>query len=1025
MTSIRRETASAPVRRIRIHPLSTLIMGVSGLALLASAAQAQATNADAATDLNELVVVGSQIKGANVAGALPVTRIDAQAIETIGAISGDELFRALPSNGALLTNNVNYTAGINAVRGDVASINLRSLGTGNTLTLINGRRMVLHPGSQSGEESIPITTPNMNSLPVLGIERLEVLRDGASALYGADAVAGVVNTVLQGGYEGVKLQAAYRVPEQTSSYEAILNGQTGFSFNEGRTHLALFGSYSKQTALHTNDRKFSRSEDKRDLVAGTNFAGDLDFRSTTDNTPWGQFALGRAVRQNGTLITSTTGLFHIQPNTYGGCLAQLGGSLCIDDGRIDESLWLDRNSDRELFPAVDRANLFVIASHELSSKAELYTELSWYRANSVIEREGVTPLATSPLYIPASNYWNPFGPVRFSDGRLNPNRLAGIEAPTEGIAIGINNAATGTRVQLVDTGPIVVDVETSSYRALGGVRGQIGRWDYDSALLYSEARTRDASNLISNTLFQQSLAKQTPDAYNLFNGGDLSNPTAGDGTPNSQAVIDAITVEAIRLNKTSLFLADFKVSNFALFGFIGGAAGFAAGVEFRKETLTEDRDPRQDGTITFTDIVTGVTYGSDILGSSASADLYGERDVYSAFAELALPIVNPQMNIPLVRSLDAQFAARVEDFSDVGSVFTPRVTGSWEVVDGLKIRAAYAEGFKAPNLILLNSPPTGRVSSVRDWYRCRAALNKGQIATLGACGTVGNAQAESLRISNVDLKPERNDSYTFGTIFQPRALAGLTVTADYWRIKQKGIHGLFGLANFSALDYAERLSGRSSSSVVRSAPTADDIAFFQGSGLAPTGQIVQELDPFLNLNSRVTEGLDLSAEYRLRGTALGDFRFNVQASRLLKAEQTVSEQGAAILALNEPGITVSGGGDLLEANGRPKWQGSASIDWTRGDWSAGAFARYVGAFDSTGAINDVDNSFWRVGSWLTVNAHVDYRFQALGAAESRVRLGVNNLFDKDPPLTNGSLGYSPGLHTPQGRLWHITTTLEF
>jgi iron complex outermembrane receptor protein len=1004
---------------------SLLTISASLLALMALPAVAQTEGG--ANEVNEIVVVGSQIKGSSVAGALPVTRIDTQAIETIGAVSGDDLFRALPSNGSLLTSNVNFTAGINAVRGDVASINLRSLGTGNTLTLINGRRMVLHPGSQSGEESIPITTPNMNVLPVLGVARVEVLRDGASALYGADAVGGVVNTILDSDYRGIKVSAAYRKPENTSSYEAVLNGQAGFDFNEGRTRLSLFGSYSKQTALHTADRKFSRSEDKRDLVAGTDFDGDLDFRSTTDNTPWGQFALGRAVRQNGALITSSTGLFHIQPSTVAGCSAVLSSTLCLDDGRIDESLWLDRNPDRELFPAVKRANLFALASHELSANAELYTELSFYHANSVIEREGLTPLATSPLYIPANNYWNPFGPVRFSDGRLNPNRLPGIDAPAEGIAIAINNVATGTRVQLVDTGPIVVDVDARSFRTLGGVRGQVGGWDYDSALLYSEARTRDASNLVSNTLLQRSLSLETPDAYNLFNGGNLANPTVGDGTPNPQALIDAITAQTIRLNKTSLFLADFKVSNPALFGFVGGPAGFAAGVEFRRETLTEDRDPRQDGTITFTDQVTGANYASDVLGSSASADLHGKRNVYSAFAELALPLVNPEMGIPLVRRLDAQLAARAEDFSDVGGVFTPRITGAWEVTEWLKLRGAYAEGFKAPNLILLNSPATGRVSAVRDWYRCRAALNKGQIAALGACGTVGNAQAESLRISNVDLKPEKTDSHSFGVVFQPTVIGGLTVTADYWSTRQKGIHGLFGLANFSALDYADRLAGRSNASVVRAAATPDDVAVFQGSGLAPVGAITRVLDPFLNLDSRLTTGLDLSADYRLRATPLGNFRFGVQASRLLKAQQTVSSQGAAILALNEPAITVSGGGDLIEQNGRPKWQGSATVNWDKGAWSAGAFAHYVGAFNNTGALNDRTSAFYRVGSWLTVNANIDYRFAAFSSdrADSHLRIGVNNLFDKDPPLTNGAVGYSTGLHTPYGRVWYVSTTVAF
>ncbi len=1009
-------------------PMLFALLLASPAAAQTAQTQAPAVEApdDQAEPQGEILVVGSQIKGAAVAGTLPVTVIDARAIETIGATSGDDVFRALPSNGALLTSNVNFNAGINAVRGDVASINLRSLGTGNTLTLVNGRRMVTHPGSQSGEESIPITTPNMNSLPVLGSSRIEVLRDGASALYGADAVAGVVNTIFDTDYQGIKVSSSFRKPEQTSSYEAGLNGQAGFSFNENRTRVSLFGGFSKQTALDTADRRYARSEDKRDLVVGTAFEGDLDFRSTTDNTPWGQFALGRAVRQNGTLITSSTGLFHVQPSTLGGCLAALSDTLCIDDGAIDQSLWLDRNADRELFPAVRRTNIFAIASHKFSDSVEFYTELSYYGANSVIQREGLTTIATAPIVIPANNYWNPFGPVRFSDGRLNPNRLAGIDAPVEGIAIPINNAATGTRVQLVDTGPIVVDVDTNSYRTLGGLRGAIGGWDYDSAVVYSEALTRDTSNVVSSTLFQAALARQTPDAYNLFNGGSLATPTIGDGTPNPQSVIDAITVNATRINRTSLFLADFKLSNPSLFRMFGDDAGFAAGVEFRRETLTEDRDPRQDGTITFTDRVTGAVFGSDLLGSSASADLFGARKVYSAFVESALPLISPDMHVPLVQRLDLQVAGRAEKFSDVGSVFTPRVTASWQVTDWLKFRGAYAEGFKAPNLILLNSPPTGRVAAVRDWYRCRASLNKRDIATLGACGTSGTVQAESLRISNPDLRPEYNKSQTLGLVVQPALFGKLTLTIDYWRIRQEGIHGLFGLANASALDYAQRLAGGSSDLVQRATITADDVLFFEGSGLAPAGAIVRVLDPFLNLDSRTTKGVDVALDYRLRAPSLGNFRVSLQASRLIEAQQTASAQVATIIALNEPVIAVSSGGNLIGRDGRPRWRGSLAVNWDEGPWSAGVFASYVGGYYMSTTLNDTTNAFYQVDSWTTVNTNVDYKFALGGRGNTaRVSLGVNNLFDRDPPLTSGALGYNPGLATPYGRVWRFATTLEF
>jgi len=143
-----------------------------------------------------IIVTGSQIRGAQIDDVLPVTVVDERQIEAINPSSGDELFRAIPQAGAVAFNEQNTTGGINSARGDIASINLRELGTGNTLLLINGRRMVLDPGFQT-ELLVPVVSPDTNSIAPGSVRRLEVLRDGASAIYGADAVAGVVNTVLR------------------------------------------------------------------------------------------------------------------------------------------------------------------------------------------------------------------------------------------------------------------------------------------------------------------------------------------------------------------------------------------------------------------------------------------------------------------------------------------------------------------------------------------------------------------------------------------------------------------------------------------------------------------------------------------------------------------------------------------------------------------------------------------------------------------------------------------------------------
>jgi iron complex outermembrane receptor protein len=165
------------------------------IALNAAVAIAQNESGDAGPALEEVIVTGSQIKGADMAGALPVSVMNEDDIALTGAATGDELLRSIPQMGAVGFNEAT-TTGVNAARGDVNSVNLRGLGTGNTLVLIDGRRMVLHPGTQT-ENRIPVVTSNANTIAVSSISRLEVLRDGAAALYGSDAVAGVVNYILR------------------------------------------------------------------------------------------------------------------------------------------------------------------------------------------------------------------------------------------------------------------------------------------------------------------------------------------------------------------------------------------------------------------------------------------------------------------------------------------------------------------------------------------------------------------------------------------------------------------------------------------------------------------------------------------------------------------------------------------------------------------------------------------------------------------------------------------------------------
>lgn len=1009
-----------------IFMAGTALMSSVALAQPAPIAVPEPQEAEKPEPPSEIIVVGTQIRGSSITGALPVTVLDADAIDSIAASSGDELFRAIPQAGDVGFNEQRTTGGINDARGDVASINLRSIGTGNTLVLLNGRRMVLHPGYQT-ENLVPVTSVNANAIPVSGVRRLEVLRDGAAAIYGTDAVGGVVNTVLRSNFDGITGEVQYGGSEGTHLREFEGNLAVGRTFNEGRTNISVFLDYFDRQGMPASDRDYAADYDTRRLVEGTPFEGDTDFDNRSTNTPFGEFRLYRytpTVRQNGTALTSASDYWHIQPDSVEGCLTPLGDGLCIDsstqNSTEDRVYRYNTAHDRWIIGDTERFNAFLFLNHEFGSGIELFAEGGLYLADYTTYREADAPLTAVDIIIPANNYWNPFGPVTFSDGTPNPNRLPGLDIPEEGVASIIND------YRFVDAGPEVIEVENSSYRALVGLRGQLGGWDWETAALWSEATTRDKSNRISNTLLQQALALETPQAYNPFNGGNLADFPNGDSTPNDQAIIDAITVDAFRRNSTSLGLWDVRVSRPDLFELPGGGVGIAIGGEFRYEGFEDDRDDRLDGTITFTNPVSGEVSGSDLLGSSSTPDSSGSREVFSAYAELAIPLVSPEMDIPLMQAFEVQAAARFESYSDVGEILKPKLAAAWTVTDWLKLRGSYSEGFRAPNLPQINENGVERSNGRLDYVRCEADLRAGRIASLDDCGRSQSVVSE--RQGSDQLGPEENNSYSLGVVLQPRfandRFGRITATVDYWRINQDDVVGIFGDDNQIAYDYLLRVRGSSNPAVIRAAPTQEDIDDFAGTGLEPVGEIERVLDNYLNLLPRRIEGIDFTAVYQIDDTAAGDFSLSVNAAHLLRFDQEPSPEAREIIEAQESGeiaagFVVDGAEGLLRQNGNPRWRLSSSLTWRLGNFGAGVFASHVGSVRDTGATL-ADGTQFVVDDWAYANAYVQYTFDDGPLENTRIRLGVRNLTDEDPPLADSSFGYLGGLHSSRGRYWYAS-----
>jgi iron complex outermembrane receptor protein len=981
--------------------------------------------------VEEIVVVGSQIEGSKVTAALPVTVVDQAQLDNVAATSGDDLFRSIPQMGDVSFNSSYLPNSSNSARGDVGSVNLRNLGVGNTLVLLNGRRVVAHPTSRADENLVPVLTYNTNAIPVSGIKRLEVLRDGAAALYGSDAVAGVVNTVLMDDYDGLTVEAQYGSAEGTNLREGEFSVQAGRNFHEGRGNITLFGNYTNRSALKAWDQDYTSSVDKTSLFAGTDFAGNVTLDDRVTASPWGSLTAQGQVRQNGAAITSATGAFHIQPSTNGACAVALPNGICLASGAAATSATgADRNLrfdtagtfNPSVMPELERVNLFLTGRYDLTDDLQAFGEIGYYTATTHAVQTSTTNLASLPIAIAASNYYNPFGPAVFANGQANPNRLPGLSVGAAGVGV------TMAAYNFADVGPTHVDVENTQWRFLSGLKGEKFGFKWEGALLYSEATVEDTSDGISATALQNQMRLSTPDAYNPFNGGTLGAPSIGDGAPSSQTAIDAIRVKTVRKNTSSLALADFKVSKVDLFAVPAGDVGFAAGIEYRRETQKDDRDDRLDGTIRFTNSLTGVTYENDLVGSSPSPDTKGSRNVTSLYAELAIPVISPEMEIPFVYNFEAQLAGRYEDFSDVGDVAKPKVALAWDVIDGLRFRGSWAQGFKAPNLEQVNATLVTRSNGRRDWYRCEADRRAGRIATLQACAAPNVAERRS---GNPELKPEESETWGLGVVYEPRFIpeefGRFTFTVDYWRVKQEGIVGLFGGGNAITADYVARLNGSSYADVIRAAPTADDIAMFQGTGLAPVGQILYVADQYQNLLPQEARGLDIGVMWNLRGTEYGDFSVNFNAAHLMKFYRSPSPGVAELVAAQaageiDPTIFISGGGDLIRQNGRPEWKWSASATWSYDQWTVGAFTQYIGDVEDT-ALLDSEGDAWVVDSQLTANMYGQYEFTEGLAANTRLRVGVRNLTDEKPPLSSD--GYLGELYQPYSRYWYVSVRKSF
>lgn len=956
-------------------------------------------------------MVGSQIAGGGAQAALPVVSVTRDQIDSTGATKGDELFRNLPQFGdvAFTQKTVNSGRNQNYARGDVASINLRNIGSQYTLLLVDGRRTVQYPLSGN--------TPsyNANAIPTFGLDRLDVLLDGAAAVYGSDAVAGVVNLVLPSNLNGGGVELGYGHAQGTSRSSQSLDGYWGSDFAAGRGNISVLYGISHQSKLLNSDQWYTATS-RRSISADGDAVPDPNGTAggLSTYTPWGQFTL---VKKNGDGSVSTVG----QPY-YVDASGTLHQSASVPtELRYDTAAAPGITQE----PSVKKANFYANAHFDLTGSTQLFGELGYYRAKSESLFSGgpdsvLSSTVPNYVYIDTDAYWVPAS-------------LKAAAAAAGATAIRLTN------YQLVDEAVNRLKDDNSELRVLTGLRGSTdGGWNWESAFLYSRARTVDSQQ---NGLFNEFVAAlngTTADAYNPFNGGDPSHPSWGDATPSD---ISGILGWTTRIGTNTLSSWDFRVNRPDALHWYAGDIGVAAGVEFRRETAKDDRDANVDGTIQYLDWYTGNVNSSNVFLTSYSDDISASRTVKSVFAELAVPLVSPELGVPLVQSLDFQIAGRYEDYDDAGSVAKPKVALAWNVVDSLLIRGSVSGGFHAPALELANSGTIWRGGSTTDLVRCDALVKSGAYPSYSACASASTGAVLLSPLStNIDtgtvfdkssIKPETSKQYSYGLVFEPKflpdAVGKISVGLNAWQIRIDNPISSLGGTNELLYDAYLRASGQGSNpNVVRLDPTAEDVAQFAGSGIDPVGALQYVKTYYANGNPLTAKGIDYDLSWRRRNTSWGNWSFTVNVSQLKSYSQEPLSQLKAVANAIASGVlvnivdpaTLAAYNQVGLEGAKPEWRGSAALIWNRDDWTVRLRDNYIGSVTSSAYSFVASTAPHKVDAtqlW-TLSLKKDFSQGALKG--SYFEVGARNLLDKDPPLDAGG-NYLAALYEDYGRYLYV------
>jgi len=671
--------------------------GLAGALMLAGPVAAQQTQPPQQEQkLERVTITGSNIRRTDTETVAPVEIITREDIEKSGKATVAEVLRSIPANAG---NSYSETFS-NSFAPGAAGVSLRGLGQKATLVLLNGRRTAGYGFAQNLQD----TFVDLNSLPASAIERIEILKDGASAIYGSDAIAGVVNVILRKDYRGIEVAGSVGYFEGKSDYRASVTAGFG---DLGADKFNVFGvlDYYKRDLVMLSDTKFGESRDFRD-----NANGGRNFQSLSAGGTWSG-APGTAVSLDRRAISECA--------QWGGRVLDYAGAVAaglILDSPANSVLnrplntWCayDQNSQITAIPSTERISGLIRGTVDFTPTVQGFLEAGYSQVDSY--QKFTAPFFNTTALLPTAAGLRPFTyNVTFAPG-VAGNPLAG-DARFAG-----NITALGTR----DT-----DISSDTMRILGGLKYSIFGFDAETAAGYAKNEvTAVSTNRMSkagvSAAFGVGTGLQPPVPVSTSSTVNLDRPST---IP--QSVRDSILVSFPREATSELQFVDTRAST-EIGSLPGGAIGLAVGAEYRSEKLTDRPDPRATG--------------GDILGQGITAT-DGSRHNVAVFAELALP---------LTRTLEAQLALRNDNYSDFGNATTPKVGLKFRPTPEFLMRANWGRGFRAPTLPEI-SP------SVATFF----------VGVIDPLNPLGTSQISGVYAGNPDLEPEKSRSTTVGMVFEP------------------------------------------------------------------------------------------------------------------------------------------------------------------------------------------------------------------------------------------------------------------